>query len=143
MKSIGAGEVPELLVFNKVDLLAGAEGPGAPPDGAARIVAGADGVAAQAWVSAATGNGLDELRAALARAAKPNQVRRTLHVDLCAAALRSDLYHRNAIRAERQCDDGSWDLDVELDSAELAKASSVRGVDLVEKNGASRKQRVA
>ena len=30
LKSIGAGEVPELLVFNKVDLLAGAEGPGAP-----------------------------------------------------------------------------------------------------------------
>ena len=142
LKSIGAGDVPELLVFNKVDLLAEAQGQGAP-QGAARIVAGASGVAAQAWVSAATGAGLDDLRAALARAAKPNQMRRTLHVDLCAAAVRSDLYHRNAVRAERQCDDGSWDLDVELDSAELAKASSVRGVDLVEKKGASRKQRVA
>jgi GTP-binding protein HflX len=142
LKSIGAGDVPELLVFNKVDLLAEARGQGAP-QGAARIVAGANGVAAQAWVSATTGAGLDDLRAALARAAKPNQMRRTLHVDLCAAAVRSDLYHRNAVRAERQCDDGSWDLDVELDSAELAKASSVRGVDLVEKKGASRKQRVA
>ena len=61
---------------------------------------------------------------------RPNQVRRTLHLDMLAAAVRSDLYRREAVRAERQCDDGSWELDVELDPAEMAKILGSRGVVL-------------
>jgi GTP-binding protein HflX len=133
LKSIGAGDIRELLVFNKVDLLGGEP----------KIVMGADGVASQAWVSAATGAGLDDLRAALAHAVRPNQVRRTLHLELPAAAVRSDLYRRNAVRAERQCDDGSWELDVELDLSEVAKLLGGRGVNLVDNSNTSRAQRVA
>ena len=133
LKSIGAGDIRELLVFNKVDLLWGEP----------KIVMGADGVASQAWVSAATGAGLDDLRAALAHAVRPNQVRRTLHLELPAAAVRSDLYRRNAVRAERQCDDGSWELDVELDLSEIAKLLGGRGVNLVDNSNTSRAQRVA
>ncbi|MEA3135502.1 MAG: GTPase [Gammaproteobacteria bacterium] len=148
LKSIGAGDIPSLLVFNKVDLLGGEQGvstPGVATQGACapRIVMDADGVAAQAWVSAATGAGLDELRGTLARAVRPNQVRRTLHLELPAAAVRSDLYRRNAVRAERQCDDGSWELDVELDLTEVAKLLGARGVNLVEPCNTSREQRVA
>ncbi|HWS68745.1 MAG TPA: ribosome rescue GTPase HflX, partial [Steroidobacteraceae bacterium] len=96
LRSIGAGDIRELLVFNKVDLMEAEAGPPAP-----RVVMGADGVASQAWVSAATGAGLDILRDVLTHAVRPNQVRRTVHLDLPAAALRSDLYRRNAVRAER------------------------------------------
>jgi GTP-binding protein HflX len=142
---IGAGEVPELLVFNKVDLLArdAADASSASVPGAIRIVPGAGGKAAQAWVSAATGRGIEELRAALAREVKRNQRRHTLHVQLAAAAARSDLYRRNAIRAERQCDDGSWELEVEIDAAALAKMSSLPGVSLVDHARRGRKRRVA
>jgi len=45
--------------------------------------------------------------------------------------VRSDLYKRNAVRSERQCDDGSWELDVELDLTEVAKLLGGRGVSLV------------
>ena len=83
---------------------------------------------AQAWVSAHSGAGLGELREAIAQAVRPNQVRQTLHLDMLAAAVRSDLYRREAVRAERQCDDGSWELDVELDPAEMAKILGSRGV---------------
>jgi GTP-binding protein HflX len=138
LKSIGAGDIRELLVFNKVDLMEAEAGPAAP-----RVVMGADGVASQAWVSAAMGAGLDILRDALAHAVRPNQVRRTLHLDLPAAAVRSDLYRRNAVRAERQCDDGSWELDVELDLTEVAKLLGSRGVNLVDNTDTSREQRVA
>jgi GTPase len=138
LKSIGAGDIRELLVFNKVDLMEAEAGPAAP-----RVVMGADGVASQAWVSAAMGAGLDILRDALAHAVRPNQVRRTLHLDLPAAAVRSDLYRRNAVRAERQCDDGSWELDVELDLTEVAKLLGSRGVNLVDNSNTSREQRVA
>ncbi len=132
LKSIGAGDLRELLVFNKIDL--GSE--------AARIVRGADGVASQAWVSAVTGAGLEDLRHAVAHAVRPNRIRRTLHVALTSAAVRSDLYRRNAIRAERQQDDGSWELDVELEVAELDKLRGGIGIDLVD-NSQKREQRVA
>ncbi len=138
LKSIGAGDLRELLVFNKLDLIE-PEGGAAEP----RIVLGADGVASQAWVSAVTGAGLDDLRRAVAHAVRPNQVSRTLHLELPAAAVRSDLYRRNAVRAERQCDDGSWELDVELDSSELAKLLGGRGVNLLDQSNTNREQRVA
>jgi GTP-binding protein HflX len=137
LKGIGAGDIRELLVFNKVDLLEGdaAEAP--------RVVLGQDGVAVQAWASAVTGAGLPLLREAMAHAVRPNQVRRTLHLGLAAAAVRSDLYRRNAVRTERQCDDGSWELDVELDLTELPKLLGGQGVNLVDNTKTSRKQRVA
>jgi GTPase len=138
LKSIGAGDIRELLVFNKVDLME-AEAESAAP----RVVMGADGIASQAWVSAATGAGLDMLRDALTHAVRPNQVLRTVHLDLPAAAIRSDLYRRNAVRAERQCDDGSWELIVELDLTEVAKLLGSRGVNLVDNSNTSREQRVA
>ena len=72
------------------------------------------------------------MREAIAQAVRPNQVRRTLHLEMHAAAVRSDLYRRNAVRAERQCDDGSWELDVELDPREIAKLLGGRGVNLVD-----------
>ena len=178
LRGIGAGDIRELTVFNKIDLVAsaglrgaadgqarcgrtpgpqpmgaeapgaeapGAEAPGAEAPGAEapRVVAGADGVPAQAWVSAATGAGLAGLREAIAQAVRPNQVRSTLHLEILAAAVRSDLYRRNAVRAERQCDDGSWELDVELDATEMAKLLGSRGVALLDKGEARREQRVA
>lgn len=132
LKGIGAGEIRELLVFNKIDLS------GDKP----RSIAGADGVATQVWASGATGAGLDVLRDALAHAVRPHQVRRTFHLQLQAAALRSDLYKRNAVRAERQCEDGSWDMEVELDLGEVAKLSGAKGVNLLE-SAVARAQRVA
>jgi GTPase len=133
LAGIGAGGIRELLVFNKIDLCA--ETP--------RVVPGADGVPAQAWASAVTGAGLPGVREAIAQAVRPNQVLRTLHLDMAAAAVRSDLYRRNAVRAERQCDDGSWELDVELDASEVAKLLGGQGVALVDNSGARRQQRVA
>jgi len=138
LKGIGAGDLRELLVFNKLDLVGSQDGAADP-----RIVVGEDGIAAQAWVSAVTGSGLDELRTAMARAVRPNQVRRTLHLGLPAAAVRSDLYRRNAVRAERQCDDGSWEMDVELDSTEIAKLLGGPAVKLVDNAMPAREQRVA
>jgi GTP-binding protein HflX len=133
LRSIGAGDIRELVVLNKIDLA------GEKP----RMVPGRDGVAVLVSASAVTGEGLPELREALARAVRPNQVHRTLHLELPAAAVRSDLYKRNAVRAERQCEDGSWDLDVELDLGEVAKLLGSKGVNLVETKERTREQRVA
>ena len=133
LKGIGAGEIRELVVYNKIDLV------GEKP----RVVHGADGVASLVSASAVTGDGLPALREALAHAVRPNQVRRTLHLELLAAAVRSDLYRRNAVRSERQCEDGSWELAVELDLSEVARVLGSKGVNLVETQETARAQRVA
>ena len=97
LAGIGAGEIRELKVFNKIDLM-GAEEPGVERP---RVVLGADGVPAQAWVSAASGAGLSELREAIAQAVRPNQVRHTLHLDMLGGggALRSVSARGRARRA--------------------------------------------
>jgi GTP-binding protein HflX len=133
LQGIGAGEIRELVVYNKIDLV------GEKP----RVVHGADGVASLVCASAVTGEGLPALREALAHAVRPNQVRRTLHLELLAAAVRSDLYRRNAVRSERQCEDGSWELAVELDLSEVARVLGSKGVNLVETGETARAQRVA
>ena len=133
LRGIGAGEIRELVVFNKIDLV------GDKP----RVVQGADGIASLVYASAVTGEGLPALREALAHAVRPNQVRRTLHLELLAAAVRSDLYRRNAVRTERQCEDGSWELVVELDLSEVARVLGSKGVNLVDTGETAREQRVA
>ena len=133
LRGIGAGDIRELVVLNKIDLCQ--EKP--------CVSKGADGVAARVSASAVTGVGLAGLREAVAHAVRPNQVRRTLHLELLAAAVRSDLYRRNAVRTERQCEDGSWDLDVELDLTEVAKVLGSKGVNLVDTDKRTREQRVA
>ena len=137
LRGIGAGDVRELLVFNKTDLT------GEAP----RVEDGPDGTPAVAWVSASGGGGLDELRAAVARCVRPNLVRRTLRVGLEAAALRSLLYRRNAVRAERQRDDGGWEIDVEMETDEIAALTGGRGVELIDagaaRSGSKAERRVA
>jgi GTP-binding protein HflX len=132
LRGIGAADIRELLVFNKIDLT----------NDKPRTIAAVDGAARQVWASAASGAGLEGLREALAAAVRPNQVRRTLHLQLKAAAVRSELYKRNAVRGERQCEDGSWDMEVELDPTDVAKLLGVKGVNLVDAPRA-REQRVA
>ncbi len=121
LKGIGAGNIRELLVFNKIDLTS---------EPAAHLVLGADGIPLQASVSAVTGAGLPQLREAIARAVRPDVLRRTLKVSMQAAAVRSELYRREAVRAEKQLDDGSWEIEVELEAAELGKYAGARGVEL-------------
>lgn len=142
LASIGAGDLRELLVFNKIDLAEQGQD-GDPALRAPRVLVGADGVATHAWVSAATGAGLDELRSALSHAVRPNQIRLTVQLGLAAAAVRSDLYRRKAVRAERQCDDGSWELDVELAVSEVQKLRGVAAVHFLDQGKTRREQRVA
>ena len=136
LKGIGAGDIRELLVFNKIDLT---REPGGP------VVLGADGIPLQASVSAVTGAGLPELREAIARAVRPNLVKRLLRLSMQAAAVRSDLYRREAVRAEKQLDDGGWELEVELDDAELGKYAGAAGVEVLAPHvpAYARAQRVA
>ena len=130
---IGAGELRELLVFNKIDLLGES----------ARVEHDAQGVPVQAWLSAASGAGLEQLRGAITACVRPDLVRRRLHLELRAGALRSQLYERNAVRVERIRDDGSWDLEIELQADEFEKLIGRPGVELLPEPASLPRKRVA
>ncbi len=118
LKTIGADHVPELLVMNKIDRTSDP----------ARSTPVSDGSARQAWVSAATGAGLKELRGAIGQMLFRSLVNHSVHVTLANAAIRSQLFQRDAIKGERVRDDGSWELDVRMSAEDFAQLTKREGV---------------
>ncbi|MCL1634157.1 GTPase HflX [Luteimonas sp. SX5] len=114
LAEIGAGDLPQLLVYNKIDRVEGAAPRYEKPnEGRARV-----------WLSAQESAGLDLLRQALADALDLRRVVGEVVLPNGAARLRSRLHDLNAIRAESH-DEQGWHLSVDLavtDAARLAAA---------------------
>ncbi len=111
LAEIGAGALPQLLVYNKIDR------PGLPP----HIERAADGTITQVWISAARGLGLDLLRQAITERLGLGAVRGWLQLPAAAGALRARLYAQGAVREERSEADGAMRLLVELPPAQMAE----------------------
>ncbi|HVY64196.1 MAG TPA: ribosome rescue GTPase HflX [Gammaproteobacteria bacterium] len=103
LKEIGAAEVPRLPVYNKIDK------------------AGADFVRQPAGlqpnrycVSAVTGAGLAELRAAIRERVSGERFVGELHLGPQQSRVRAKLFEWHAVRGETAGPDGGWTLAVEL-----------------------------
>jgi GTPase len=118
LRSIGAGEIAQIEVFNKIDRI------GALP----RLERAPDGCLARVWVAAAHNTGLELVRAALTNALWPELERATLQVDLQAAAVRSRLYADHRVRAERVREDGGWEMEVEVTPRQLDALAREAGI---------------
>jgi len=127
LAEIGAGDIPQILVYNKIDRLQ------LPP----RIDRDADGRAAGVWISAEKRTGLDLLAAAAAERLARFARRARLRMPANAGALRSRLYAAQAVRAESAGDDGSIELAVELPDLELLQLARTAGVQILEVQGAA------
>ena len=110
LAEIGAEEVPVLMVFNKVDRL---------EDQAARIERDEQGRPARAWVSAATGDGIDLLLAAIAERLSGDRARVVLRLPPAAGRLRARLYALGAVGEEAVTEAGEVDLAVTMARADL------------------------
>ncbi len=125
LAQIGAQDIPQLLVYNKIDRL----------QEPTRVDRDASGRATAVWISAEQGLGLDQLRGAvaerLARFARQARVR----MPASAGALRSRLYAAHAVRSESAGDDGSMELSVELPDLELLTLARTAGVQILEVAG--------
>ncbi len=121
LESIGAGEIAQIEVFNKIDRI-GLE-PHAERDGHGRVQ--------RIWLAAAPRTGLDALRAALGEQLWPLLARERVHVSLAGAAARSRLYGDKRVLAERTLDDGGWELEVEMTPEQLAALCREPGVTRV------------
>jgi GTPase len=122
---VGAGEIPQIRVYNKVDRL----------EAVPHIERDADGRALRVWISAIRSQGLDLLAQAvaerLARAARRARIR----VPASAGALRAQLFAAGVVRGDRANEDGSLELDVELSEVELLALARKPGVQVLEVAG--------
>lgn len=121
LEEIGAGEVPRLLVYNKIDLV-----PGIRPH-AERI----DGRPRAVWVSAATGEGLDLLLEIISELIRKNIVELRLRLPPAAGRIRSEL-HRGHFVATESFDQESGDclMQVRLPEADLGRIGKLCGCSL-------------
>ncbi|QSX76382.1 GTPase HflX [Lysobacter arenosi] len=117
LKDIGAGDLPQLLVFNKIDKL----GEGA--DGAEPVQPRLDRPAEgrmRVWLSARDGRGLDLLREGLAEALELRHVSGELRLPPQAARLRARLHELGAVRGEDH-DEHGWVINVDLALADAQR----------------------
>ncbi|WP_052101251.1 ribosome rescue GTPase HflX [Novilysobacter arseniciresistens] len=120
LREIGAGDLPQVLVFNKIDRLGeGADDQDADAGtGSAatrphpRIDRPAEGHL-RAWVSAREGQGMDLLRTAIGEALELRHVAGVIELPPGAGRLRARLHELGAVRAE-QAGEAGWQLQVDL-----------------------------
>jgi len=109
LDEIGAGDVPQLSVMNKVDLI----------DVEPRVDRGDDGKPRQVWLSAATGQGIEGLREALGELLGGDRIRTGLELPLTAGRLHARLKAAGAIAGEA-IDEHGWHLDIDAPRSVLA-----------------------
>jgi GTP-binding protein HflX len=112
LEEIGAGDVPRLLVYNKLDLM---------DEETARLEYGEDGQPSRVWLSARTGEGLDLLLEAIGRLLHKELVRRHVRLQPADGRLRALLYQAGGIVSEQGLEDGGWDVDLALPKADFER----------------------
>ena len=125
LAEIGAAELPQILVFNKIDRIAGA----------ARLDRDEGGRVSHVWLSAAQSQGLDLLREAVAERLARVARRATLRLPVSAGELRARLYAANVVLGERIGEDGAFEIDTELSEFELLKWAREPGVEILKLSG--------
>jgi len=125
LAEIGADEIPQIIVYNKIDRLSVAP----------RVDRGGDGQVTAVWISAQERLGLELLAGAIAERLARYARRARLRVPASAGALRSRLYAAKAVRAERTVEDGSIELAVELPDVDLLTLARTAGVQILEVQG--------
>jgi GTP-binding protein HflX len=126
LAEIGAGQIPQILVYNKIDRL------GMQP----RIDRNANAQASAVWISAQKHLGLDLLAEAVAERLTRFARKARIRIQASAGAVRSRLYAAKAVREEHSAEDGSMDLAVELPDVELLTLARTPGVQILEVVGA-------
>ncbi|HET6913793.1 MAG TPA: ribosome rescue GTPase HflX [Rhodanobacteraceae bacterium] len=146
LEEIGAGDVPQLLVYNKIDVIMHddedqkADVPVCDMDRAdipvsedqkadvpvrtsgralPRIDRAGEGLPSRVWVSAATGEGLTLLREAIGERLSGDRVHADLHLPPQAGRLRAKLIEIGAVQSERY-DEHGWTLAIDAPRDVLA-----------------------
>lgn len=110
LQQIGAEEVHQIEVYNKIDLL---------PERPAAIDRDESGKIIRIWLSARTGEGVELLLQALAEHFRRHHIRQKLLLSAQDGRLHALLHARGSVLAEEGTDDGGWLMEVDMSEREF------------------------
>ncbi|WP_257294188.1 ribosome rescue GTPase HflX [Endozoicomonas sp. YOMI1] len=119
LKEINAYEVPQLEVYNKIDLLQGVE---------PKIQRDDEGYPVRVWVSAVTGDGADLLQEAIKELLGDDMLQGQLTLKPAQGRIRARLYKLGAIQSEAYSDSGDVVLDIRLPKSDFERLSKQEGL---------------
>lgn len=118
LAEIGAAGLPQLRVYNKIDLL----------QMEPRIDRSDDGSPLAVWVSAQTGTGIDLLFQAISELLGEEMVSGQLLLRSDQGRLRAMLYQQQAVAAEKYRDDGSAELSLRVPKSDFLRILTAAGL---------------
>jgi GTPase len=103
LAEIGASDLPQVLAFNKIDLL---------DSSVARVEHAEREDSVRVWVSARDGIGIDSLLAAIGRTLSQERVHQVLQVPAASGRLRARLHELGAVTSE-EADEAGWRIEID------------------------------
>jgi len=121
LEDIDAGEIPQLEVFNKIDLLDNVE---------PHIDRDETGKPVRVWLSAVTGAGTELLFQALTELFSNTKVKRKCYLQPSQARTRAKLFSFAKIIEEKSDDHGGWEMVIEIDKKHLGLLKEIRSEEI-------------
>jgi GTP-binding protein HflX len=118
LREIGAENVPQIEVFNKIDLAGGEP----------RIEHDEDGRVRRVWLSARTGAGLSALEDAVRERFRHDRVSGWLHLGPAQGRARSRLFDLGAVRREEPGEQGGWHVEIEMSERDYRQLCRHEGI---------------
>ena len=109
LAELGAEAVPQIRVYNKIDLL----------DRTPRIANNRDGEGRAVWLSAATGEGVPMLLDAISHRLRRKSLHGRMHLQPSQGRQRARLYEMGAVLAEESAEDGGWLIELKMAETDL------------------------
>lgn len=122
LSEIEAGNIKQLQVFNKIDLLENIT---------PHIDYDDEGKPIRVWLSAQTGAGVELLYQALAKLFTSNKVKKKFYLSPTQGRVRAKLFDFAKIISEEIDDDGGWNLAIEIDKKHLGLLKSVEIKEII------------
>jgi len=122
LEEVGAGQLPQIEIFNKCDLVGES----------ARVESDEVGQARRIWLSARTGEGTDLLISAMGKFLGPTIAQCRIRLKLGQGAnlgrARARLYAVGAVKSESATEDGEIRLDVSMPALALEQLCRSEGI---------------
>ncbi len=121
IKEIGAEGVPQIEVYNKIDLHG---------EMSARVEMNENNSLHRVWLSASTGEGIDGLLMVITRFIRSRVQHHRLNLPPSAGKLRAHLFDMGVVRNERCDEKGGWLMEVDIESQRLEQLFRQSGLVL-------------
>ncbi len=119
LKQLDADRVPQIRVYNKIDLM----------DRAPRLTSNREGEGRAVWLSATTGEGIPLLLQAIGDRLRRKTLHRLIHLQPSQGRLRSRLFELGAVLNEQADEEGGWTLELEMAEQDLKRFMKRENVD--------------